>query len=217
MLSLIQQISVWVLPVIFAITFHEAAHAWVAFLCGDNTAKVMGRVSINPIRHMDVIGTLILPLLIAFVTKFQFMFGWAKPVPINWNNFHRPRLGTALVAAAGPLVNVIMAVLWAACYKIAILYHPETSQIALFFLLSAQAGIMVNLILAFLNLIPIPPLDGSKLLMSILPIKYIALYLKIEPFGMIILIALLLTGVLNWALHPLLVESIHALQFLFKI
>ncbi len=216
-LTLIQKIAVWIVPVLLAITLHEAAHAWVASLCGDNTAKMLGRLSINPVRHIDPIGTLVVPIVIAVLSQFQFVFGWAKPVPINWTRLKRPRLDTALVAAAGPTSNLMMALLWSICFKIGAMLHPETSTIALFMLLTGQAGILINLVFAFLNLIPIPPLDGSRILASILPPRYAYQFLKLEPFGFYILIALIFSGALSWLLNPPLNWSLHFISTLFNL
>jgi Zn-dependent protease len=216
-LSLIQNIAVWAIPVLLAITLHEAAHAWVANRCGDPTAKVLGRLSINPLRHIDLIGTIIVPIVVGVLSQFQFIFGWAKPVPINWRLLHKPRRDTALVACAGPLSNFIMAFLWAACFKIASMLHPESSHIALFMLLSGQAGVIINLVLAFLNLIPIPPLDGSRIIASIIPPRQAVQYLKLEPFGFFILIALLFSGVLSWLFGPLLSWSLYFIKVLFNL
>lgn len=216
-LTLIQKIVVWIIPVLFAITFHEAAHAWMANRCGDTTAKMLGRLSINPLRHVDLVGTIIVPLLVAVLSQFQFIFGWAKPVPINWLQLKKPRRDMGLVATAGPLSNLIMALIWAALYKIASLSNPQTSKIMLFLLLSAQAGILINLVLALLNLIPIPPLDGSRIIASILPPRLATYYLRIEPFGFFILLALLFTGVLNWLISPLLSWAVYIITLLFHL
>lgn len=207
MLTLIQKVAIWSIPVLLAITLHEAAHAWVANRCGDPTAKMLGRLSINPFRHIDLIGTIIVPMLIGLLTHFQFIFGWAKPVPIQWSRLHRPRLDTALVAAAGPLSNLVMALLWTLGLKISLVFQPDQSNTALFFSLASQAGILINLVLAFLNLIPIPPLDGSRVMASILPPRLAYSYSKIEPYGFYILIALLFSGILNRILQPLLTWS----------
>ena len=216
-LTLIQKIAVWAVPVLLAITLHEAAHAWVASLCGDTTAKMLGRLSINPLRHIDLIGTVAVPILVAVLSQFQFIFGWAKPVPINWARLQKPRRDMALVAAAGPISNLLMALIWAACFKIATMLHPETSVPALFLLLVGQAGVLINLVLAFLNLIPIPPLDGSRIVFSLLPPRQAAHYLKIEPFGFYILIALMFTGVLGWILDPLISWSLSVISMLFTL
>lgn len=216
-LTLIQNIAVWVVPVLLAITLHEAAHAWVANRCGDHTAKQLGRLSINPIRHIDLIGTIIVPLLIAVLSNFQFVFGWAKPVPIDWRLLRKPRRDMALVAGAGPLSNFIMALLWASLFKVATLLHPETSYISLFMLLTSQAGILINLVLAFLNLIPVPPLDGSRIIASLLPARQALQYLSIERFGFFILLALLFSGILNWLLRAPLSLAISFLNSLFNL
>lgn len=216
-LSLIQKITVWIIPVLLAITLHEAAHAWAANRCGDSTAKMLGRLSINPLRHVDLIGTLLVPILMAVLSQFQFIFGWAKPVPINWQQLRHPKRDMAFVAAAGPLANLIMALLWAACLKIALLLHSTTTYLSLFVLLMAQAGILTNLVLAFLNLIPIPPLDGSRIIVSLLPMKQALQYMKLERFGFFILIILLFTGILGWLLNPILSWSFYLIKSLFSI
>lgn len=216
-LTLIQKIVVWAIPVLLAITLHEAAHAWVANRCGDPTAKMLGRLSINPLRHVALVGTVIVPFLVAILSQFQFIFGWAKPVPVDWSKLNKPRRDMGLVAAAGPLSNFIMALLWAGLFKIATLLHPETSRSILFLLLTAQAGIIINLVLAFLNLIPIPPLDGSRIIASLLPPRQAIFYLKIERYGFFILIALLFTGLLSGLLNPLLTWAIHIINSLFKL
>lgn len=216
-LTLIQKIAVWAIPVLFAITLHEAAHAWAANRLGDTTAKMLGRLSINPIRHVDLIGTIVVPLLIGVLTRFQFVFGWAKPVPINYNQLRNPRRDMALVTAAGPMANFIMALFWAFCLKTALYLDPQNSMPALFLLLTSQAGIIINLILAILNLLPIPPLDGSRIVMSFLPPRQAMMYQRIEPFGFFIILILLVTGVLSFILSPLLYGSLSLIQTLFNI
>ncbi len=216
-LTLIQKVAVWAVPVLLAITLHEAAHAWVANRCGDTTAKRLGRLSINPLRHIDPIGTVFIPILVGVLSQFQFIFGWAKPVPINWRMLRHPRRDTALVAAAGPLSNLIMTIIWATCFKIATFLHPETSPLSLFMLLSGQAGILINLVLAFLNLIPIPPLDGSRIIASTLSPRLAMEYQKLEAFGFFILIALLFTGILSGLLNPLLSWSLYFIKSLFNL
>lgn len=208
-LSTIQTASVWIIPVLFAITLHEAAHAWVANLCGDSTAKMLGRLSANPLKHIDPIGTVVVPIIIGVLSGFQFIFGWAKPVPINWYQLHRPRRDMALVGMAGPIANIMMALCWAACAKVGMLLDPRHSQTALFMVLTGEAGIFINLLLAFLNMIPIPPLDGSRIVISLLPLKFVGYYRQLEPFGMVILLVLMFTGMLgilisgpiNWSLY----------------
>lgn len=207
-LSLLQTIAIWIIPILLAITLHEAAHAWVANKCGDSTAKVLGRLSMNPLRHIDPIGTVIVPIIIALLSGFQFVFGWAKPVPINWLQLKNPRRDMILVALAGPMSNVVMAVLWALCAKIGLFMDPSLSSLALFMVLTGKAGIMINLVLALLNLVPIPPLDGSRVVACLLPPTAADQYMRLEPYGFLILLVLLVTGVLSRLLFPLLVWTL---------
>jgi Zn-dependent protease len=216
-LSFIQTLAVWILPVLLAITLHEAAHAWAAHRCGDSTAKMLGRLSMNPLRHVDLVGTLLVPLAVAVLSNFQFVFGWAKPVPISWRKLNKPRRDMALVAAAGPASNFIMALLWATLLKIGLILNPATSILALYFVLTGQAGILINLVLAFLNLLPIPPLDGSRVLTSFLSPKHAFQYNKLEPYGFYILLALLLTHVLNMILSPLILGGMSIIAVLFNL
>ncbi len=217
MLTLIQTITIWALPVLLAITLHEAAHAWVAHRLGDSTAKMLGRLSANPLRHVDLVGTLIVPILVAVLSHFQFIFGWAKPVPINYNQLRNPRRDMAWVAAAGPLSNLAMALLWASVFKLGLVLNPNASMIARYLALTGQAGILINLILAFLNLIPIPPLDGSRVLSRMLPMQLAEGYAKIEPYGLYIILALLLTNILGWLITPPLMWSLYILDGLFGL
>lgn len=216
-LSTIQQIAIWIIPVLFAITVHEAAHGWVANRLGDSTAKLLGRLTLNPIKHIDLIGTIIVPIAILLMTQFHFVFGWAKPVPIDGANLRSPRRDMALVALAGPGVNLIMALLWAGALKLSTLMDPLNSSPAQFLFLSAQAGIMINLVLAWLNLIPIPPLDGSRVVSSLLPGRSAYYYNKIEPFGFIILILLMISGLLGVILSPLILGSARFILTVFAI
>lgn len=215
--TIIQQICIWAIPVLLAITLHEAAHAFVANQCGDTTAKMLGRLSLNPIRHIDPIGTVILPLIAGFLTNFNFVIGYAKPVPISWNQLHNPRRDMILVTLAGPCSNFLMAFLWAAGIKTATLLHPESSMPALFLLFTSRAGMIINLVLAFLNLIPLPPLDGSKVVSSLLPVKQAIQYEKIEPYGFLILVILIFTGILGAILTPLLNTCIGLLAKIYHL
>ncbi|PJD92604.1 MAG: site-2 protease family protein [Legionella sp.] len=215
--TLIQQLCIWALPILLAITIHEAAHGYVAFLCGDTTAKVYGRLSLNPLKHIDPFGTVLLPLLIGALTQFTFLFGYAKPVPVNWSQLRKPKRDMVLVAFAGPLSNFIMAFLWAALLKAATFLHPEASMPALFLLMSARAGIIINLILALLNLIPIPPLDGSKILASFLSAKQAMWYLAVEPYGFILITILAFTGLLSYFLTPLINGLLVFYSFVFQL
>lgn len=215
--TLIQKICIWAIPILLAITLHEAAHAYVAYRCGDTTAKMFGRLSLNPIRHVDPIGTVLIPLLIGVLTQFNFVIGYAKPVPINWSQFKHPRRDMILVTLAGPFANLFMAFLWAGLDKMAILMNPTSSMAVLFLYATSQAGVFINLILAALNLLPIPPLDGSRVVSSLLPPKQATAYEKIEPYGFFIIILLVFTGVLGMILTPLINLGLLTLSAIFKI
>lgn len=215
--TIVQQICIWIIPVLFAITLHEAAHAYVANRCGDNTARMLGRLSLNPIRHIDPIGTIVLPLVAGFLTNFSFVLGYAKPVPISWGQLRNPKRDMILVTLAGPGSNFLMAFLWAAGLKIATLLHPETSMPALFLLFTSRAGMIINLVLAFLNLIPIPPLDGSKVVISLLPTRQSIQFEKLEPYGFLILVILIFTGVLGYVLTPLVNGGISLLATIYHL
>lgn len=215
--TLIQQVCIWAIPVLLAITLHEAAHAYVAFKCGDNTAKMFGRLSLNPIRHIDPIGTVLLPIVAGILTQFNFVIGYAKPVPINWGQLRNPKRDMILVALAGPGSNFLMAFLWAGCFKIATFLHPESSMPALFLLVTARAGMVINLVLAFLNLIPLPPLDGSRVISSLLPARQSIAYSKIEPYGFLILVILIFTNILGYVLLPLVNNGLYVLSKIFNL
>lgn len=216
-LSAVQKIVIWILPLLFAITLHEAAHAWVANHFGDTTAKMLGRLSFNPLKHIDPIGTILVPIVVLILSQFSFVFGWAKPVPINGSLLRNPRRDMALATAAGPLSNLIMAFLWAICLKIGIMLGPRTSNTALFMVLTGQAGVIINLLLAYLNLIPIPPLDGGRIVASLLPLRQAIQYQKIEPYGIFILLALIFSGALGWIISPPIRWSSAALFSLFNL
>ncbi len=198
---LVQAVAIYALPVLFAITLHEAAHGYVARHFGDMTAFAQGRISLNPLRHIDLMGTIVVPLV--FVLLFKFPFGWAKPVPVNYSALRKPRQHMAWVAAAGPLANLAMALGWALLLK-AWMLLPET-RFSLPLELMAQAGIMVNLLFMFLNLLPILPLDGGRIVASLLPNGAAGRYAKLEPWGIAFLILLILPplNVLGRILNPL--------------
>jgi Zn-dependent protease len=198
---LVQTVAIYALPVLFAITLHEAAHGYVARHFGDMTAHAQGRISLNPARHVDLIGTLLVPLIILFLTQGKFLFGWAKPVPVNYSALRKPRQHMAWVAAAGPGANMVMALVWALALKVSVLV-PENS-FSLPLRLMSEAGIIVNLVFMFLNLIPILPLDGGRIVASLLPSRAAWQYARLEPLGLPILVLLLLTNVLNFLLEPL--------------
>ena len=199
--AIAQTFALYALPVLLAITLHEAAHGYVARHFGDMTAHAQGRISLNPIRHIDVLGTVVVPLIILVASSGKLLFGWAKPVPVNYSALRKPRQHMALVAAAGPAANLIMALIWALILKVSILAPGGRFSDPLE--LMCQAGIMVNLIFMFLNLLPILPLDGGRIVASLLPTRAAWRYSKLEPFGLPLLVLLLVTNVLSVVLGPL--------------
>jgi len=196
-LTLIQRIVVWVLPVVFAITVHEVAHGWVAKKKGDNTASQLGRLTLNPIKHIDILGTIIIPglLLLSFT---GFIFGWAKPVPVDPRNFKNPKKDMALVALAGPVSNLLMAIAWALIARLGVYIEAEVISLPLIY--TGIAGISINLVLALINLIPIPPLDGSRIVTGLLPNKWTWHYNRFERYGFVLLLLLLWSGGLGYML-----------------
>ncbi len=185
----IRMITVYAIPVIFAITLHEAAHGYVARMFGDNTAYVLGRVSLNPARHIDPFGTIIFPALTLLIGGM--LFGWAKPVPVNQGELRNPRKHMVLVVLAGPAANFVMAFGWAILLRILMML----GQVDGFFVEVGRAGIVINLVLMVLNLLPIPPLDGGRVLMNIVPYNVERMLARIEPYGIWILLLLLIMGV----------------------
>jgi len=210
--KIIYTIAVWAIPVIFAITVHEVAHGWVANKLGDGTAKMLGRLTLNPIKHIDPIGTIVVPIAMVLMTGFA--FGWAKPVPVNTQNFRQPRRDMAIVAVAGPLANVVMAIMWVFFLKLAALVSDV--NIAKGLIAMGNAGIIINLVLFIFNLFPIPPLDGSKVLAGIVPPPVSDILDKIEPYGFFIVMGLLYFGVLNTIMNPIIgffIQNIYTLFF----
>jgi len=200
--DLIQTLALYALPVLLAITLHEAAHGYVAKLFGDPTASLAGRVSLNPIRHIDPIGTLAVPIgILAMSSLFGggFLFGWAKPVPVDFGRLRRPKQDMLWVALAGPGANLLMAILWTLCLRLLF----DAGERDGFWFEMARVGIHINLVLMALNLLPILPLDGGRVLFSLLPNRLAWQYSRIEPYGMWIVIALLATGMLSALLNPL--------------
>ncbi|HCU05808.1 MAG: peptidase [Gammaproteobacteria bacterium GWE2_42_36] len=200
-LSLVQTICIYALPVLFAIVVHEVAHGWMASKFGDKTALLLGRLTLNPLKHIDLFGTIIIPLVL-LMTGSGFIFGWAKPVPINPRNFRNPTKAMPWVAAAGPLANLIMALLWAIIAKGGLLLLHQQLSFALPIVLMGRIGIDINLVLMLLNLIPIPPLDGSRILMAFLPKQAQYRYARLEPYGLILVLILLMTGLLSSIVWP---------------
>lgn len=201
--TFIQQLLIWIIPLLFAITLHEVAHGFVASLLGDPTAKMLGRLTINPLKHIDLIGTILVPLLLLLLGGF--VFGWAKPVPVTHENFKHRYRDMALVAVAGPLANLLMAIGWAICAKLALLAGGANNLVGLPLALvyMGQVGILLNTSLFVLNLLPIPPLDGGRVLSYFLPKKWSWQFSKIEPYGFIILLLLLASGLLLQIIGPL--------------
>jgi Zn-dependent protease len=217
--NLPQTLAIYALPVIFAITLHEAAHGYVARHFGDNTAYVLGRVSLNPLRHIDMVGTILLPLLILVASKLLgsggILFGWAKPVPVNFSALRHPKRDMLWVAAAGPLANLLMAMLWALTLKMALIAPLNVFSLPLS--LMAEAGITVNLVLMVLNLLPILPLDGGRIAVSLLPNRLAYSYSRLEPYGFPILLVLLFTNTLGIILNPPLLLSMQLIESIFQI
>jgi Zn-dependent protease len=233
--NLAQTVAIYALPVLFAITLHEAAHGYVARHFGDMTAHAQGRISVNPLRHIDVIGTIVVPLIILVLSSGKFLFGWAKPVPVNYSALRKPRQHMAWVAAAGPGANLAMAILWALVLRAGIgmteradawaqvaQLHGTAALVdavvkhgsggAEYLVGVSAAGILVNLVLMLLNLLPIPPLDGGRIVTSLLPNRAAWRFAKLEPLGVPLLLLLLLVPIygsnaLSLIISPLLFES----------
>lgn len=200
-LNSLQLLAVLLIPVLFAITAHEAAHGWVANRLGDPTARMLGRVTFNPIKHVDPIGTILVPLATFFLVGF--LFGWAKPVPVDWRNLRHPRRDMALVAIAGPGANLVMALFWGAMIKLGVLLMHVNDWVALPLIYMGAAGVLINVFLMVLNLVPLLPLDGGRVINALLPPRLAVALARLEPFGLIILMALLITGVLGAVLLPI--------------
>jgi Zn-dependent protease len=213
--NVIIKILIFAPSMILAITLHEAAHGFVAKHYGDKTAYMLGRVTLNPIKHIDPLGTIVVPLLIGFATNWSFLFGWAKPVPVNFNNLRHPKRDMLWVAAAGPVSNMIQAAVWALIALL--LLGVASNSVATYWFSVAEAGILVNVVFAILNLFPILPLDGGRMLASLLPNKLSYAYQGTERFGMIILIVLIATGILGRLLSPLVYGVVTGIYSLFGL
>jgi Zn-dependent protease len=200
-MNAIQTLAITALPVIFAITLHEAAHGYVARHFGDLTAWQAGRISINPLRHVDLVGTIIVPALILLVSAGGFLFGWAKPVPVDFGRLRHPKQDMLWVAAAGPGANLLMALGWALLLKLSVTLPDHAYTDAMEEM--ARVGININAVLMVLNLLPLPPLDGGRIAVSLLPHHLAWKFARIEPYGLVILLALLFTGALEVVLRPL--------------
>lgn len=208
-LSTFQLVTIAILPTLFAIVVHEVSHGWVARQLGDNTAYAAGRLTLNPLKHIDPIGTILVPVIL--ILTVHFAFGWARPVPIDWRNLRHPKRDIALVAAAGPGANLVMAIIWALLMKLGtILPHDLFLRTPLIYM--GLFGILINAVLLVFNLVPIPPTDGGRILTSLLPPRMAYRFAKIEPYGMFILVALMLTGVLWQFISPIILGVMVIIQ-----
>ncbi len=192
----IQTLLIYIIPLTFAITLHEFAHGWVANQCGDATARMLGRLTLNPIKHIDPMGTILVPIVLYF-TGSPFLFGWAKPVPINFNALKYPKRDMILVALAGPASNFIMALLWSFAIMIALSLESQL------LIEMAKFGVVINLVLGVFNLLPLPPLDGSRIVSALLPNNLAYYYNKLEVYGLYIVLALLFFGIFQKVILPI--------------
>lgn len=212
--SQLQQLAIWVLPVLFAITLHEVAHGWMAERLGDKTARRLGRISLNPVRHIDPVGTVAVPLMLFFTSGM--IFGWARPVPVTWQNLRNPKRDMALVAAAGPGANLVMAIAWTLVAKLAVMFSlPSVATQGV--VMMGLAGLQINIVLMVLNLLPLPPLDGSRIVSSLLPPGPESNYARLEPYGIFILLGLMLTGILGKILIPPVLAIMRGIGHVFGI
>ena len=210
---LIQTVSVYAIPVIFAITLHEAAHGYAAKYFGDNTAYMMGRVTLNPFPHIHLVGTILLPLLLYFSTSGALLFGFAKPVPVDFGNLRHPKRDMVWVALAGPASNLVQAIVWALLYVV----YTDFGVSEKFFLAMCKAGVLSNVVMFAFNLFPLPPLDGGRIVVGLLPWKQAYQFSRIEPYGFYIVMALVITGVVNhlW-LDPVMNATFGLIQLMLK-
>jgi Zn-dependent protease len=211
--TLFEKILLGAVPVIFAITVHEVAHGWVANRLGDPTARTLGRLTLNPLKHIDPVGTVLLPAIL--LSLGGFVFGWAKPVPVDWRNLRHPKRDMALVAAAGPTANFVMLIGWALVGAFAAQGGSAGIAGPLYFM--AAIGILINAVLMVLNLLPLPPLDGSRVVAALLPPELERPYSRLERWGLLILLVLMFSGVLSWLLGPPVRGLIEAVSVLFNL
>lgn len=211
----IQLLSLYAIPAVLAITLHEAAHGYAAKKLGDLTAYQEGRITLNPIKHIDLIGTLVVPAVLLLATGGKIAFGWAKPVPVNFSALRNPKRDMLWVAAAGPGANLLMAIGWALLFKLALIAPENYFSSPL--LEMSKGGILINLVLMVLNLIPVPPLDGGRIAISALPHAMAYNLAKLEPYGLLIIMLLMASGVLSSFMYPILGSIIGVLSFVFGI
>lgn len=204
-MSFFSTLLVFVIPVLFAVTLHEVAHGWIASQFGDQTAKSLGRLSLNPIKHIDLIGSIVVPIIMYFASGF--LFGWAKPVPVNWRNLGHPRRDMVLVAIAGPAANFLMLLFWAMLAKLVTMFGLDSDYFSQLVLIMCGIGITINIILMILNLFPLLPLDGGRILTAILPPNLASSFSRLEPYGLIILVLLLVSGLLWKILFPIISKT----------
>jgi len=214
-LDLFERILLWIIPVVFAITLHEVAHGLSAYYLGDSTAKSLNRLSLNPIRHIDPIGSIAVPFIL--LTFSNFMFGWAKPVPIMFRNLHHPKRDMVIVAAAGPFSNLIMALIWALGFKLGLANIIPNAYFNDILVYSGAAGILINSALMMLNLLPLLPLDGGRILNGLLPIKLSYWHAKTERYGLPLLIILMVTGSMQGVMEILITVSLSSFSWLTQI
>lgn len=209
--QIVQTVALYAIPVLFAITLHEAAHGYVAKHYGDNTAHLLGRITANPLKHIDPVGTIAMPLLLYFATSGAFLFGYAKPVPVNFGQLRNPKRDMIWVALAGPGANLIQAIVWTVLLYVLVAMGVEEP----FFLQMCRAGLLVNLVMFAFNLFPLPPLDGGRILVGLLPWKQAELVSRVEPWGFFIVMALVISGVVgNLWLRPLMMLTGSAIEVL---
>lgn len=209
--NIIQTVAIYALPVLFAITVHEAAHGYAARHFGDNTAWMLGRITLNPLKHIDPVGTLLMPLALYFLTSGAFLFGYAKPVPVNFGHLRNPKRDMIWVALAGPAANLVQAIAWSMLAYLLVAMQVEER----FFIQMAQGGVLVNIVMFVFNLFPLPPLDGGRIVVGLLPMRQAVLVSRVEPYGFFIVMALVVTGVVGslW-MQPLMRATAAAIEVL---
>lgn len=208
--DIVRQLSLAAIPILVAVTFHEAAHGFVAYKCGDPTAKMLGRMTLNPIAHIDPFGTIVMPLLLFIISKGTFIFGSAKPVPVTYENLKKPRRDSALISASGPGANILIAFISILMLAIGLKFapgsedgHPFSEKVMTPVMIMLDYSVRFNMFLAAFNLLPIPPLDGSRIVASVLPPRYAYQFGKLEPYGMVIILLLWFTGIAGYIIAPI--------------